>query len=861
MKSPLHLRSSAPLLKMGLRHALRRPLQSALLVMGVALGVAVIVAIDLANGSASRAFEIATDSVAGRATHQIVGGPTGLDEDIYRRLRVDLDMRQSAPVVEEYVTVLDLDERPLRLLGVDPFAEAPFRSYLISDGRVPIAGLTQFLAESNTVVISEDLASQYGIQTGDNLELRIGSSRQTVRVVGLLRPTDSVSRRALQGLLLTDISTAQEVLDRPGRLSHIDLITETDTPAEQETLELIEAMLPAGAAVIRAKARGDIVQQMIRAFELNLTALSLLALLVGMLLIYNTLSFSVIQRRPVLGTLRSLGVTRPQIFRLILTEAAALGVMGAALGLGLGVVLGRGAVRLITQTINDLYFVLSVQTVDVAPLTLAKGAVVGVGAALFAAGLPALEATAVPPASVLRRSDIESKARRAIPYTFAAGLALCAAATGLLWIPTRNLAVSFTALFGMIIGFALLTPAVTVVIMQGARPVMVGLAGVLGRMAPRDITRALSRTSVAIAALMVAVSVIIGVSIMIGSFRQTVADWLQTSLQADVYISPLSVAGGRIGAPMEPAIKAELASLDGVEAVEAIHDVTADAVGIGPINVVAVTGERAEERRRFAQTTLPASQIWPAMENGAVVVSEPFAYHNRLSAGNELRLRTDQGERVFPIVGVYYNYSSDRGTVLMSLDIYRQYWDDDKISSVGLYLAPGYDADAMVEKLQARFAGWQELVIQSNRDLRQSALEIFDRTFAITMALRLVATIVAFIGVLSALMALQLERARELGVLRATGMTRRQLWALTLLETGLMGITAGLLAIPTGFVLALVLIYVINLRSFGWTIQMVLQPGYFGQAMLVAVAAALLAGVYPALRASRIVPARALREE
>lgn len=852
---------SPSLLKLVLRHTLRRPLQSILFVLGMALGVAVIVAIDLANGSAGRAFELATETVAGRATHQIVGGPTGLDEDAYRRLRVDLDMRLSAPVVEEYVTALDLDQRPLRLMGVDPFAEPPFRSYLANRDGVPINALTQLLVEPNTAFLSEDLASRYAISVGDPLTLRVGANRRTVQVVGLLRPTDSVSRRALQNLLLMDISTAQEILGRVGRLSHIDLILDADTPAGQSTLARIEEVLPAGARVVRAEARSETVQQMTRAFELNLSALSMLALLVGMFLIYNTVSFSVVQRRPVLGTLRSLGVTRAQIFSLILIEAAALGVIGTTLGLGLGAVLGRGAVRLITQTINDFYFVISVQTVDLAPLTLAKGAVTGVGAALFAAVLPALEATAVPPVNVLQRSEIESKARRATPVTFAAGLMLCAIATGLLWLPTHRLVVSFAALFGLIIGFALLTPAFTILLMRAMRPVTTRLAGVLGQMAPRDITRSLSRTSVAIAALMVAVSVIIGVSIMIGSFRQTVADWLQTSLQADVYISPPSVAANRIGAPMDPAIMTELASLEGVQTVEAVHDVIADAIGIGPVNLVAVTGEHFEQRRRFAQVTLPIRQIWPAMENGAIIVSETFAYHNKVSAGDELRLLTDHGARVFPVVGVYYNYSSERGLVLMSLDVYRRHWDDDKISSVGLYLAPGYDPQAVVERLQARFAGRQELVIQSNRDLRQSALEVFDRTFAITMALRLLATVVAFIGVLSALMALQLERARELGVLRATGMTRRQLWGLTLLETGLMGTTAGLLAIPTGLLLALVLIHVINRRSFGWTIQMVLQPDYFAQAMLVAVVAALLAGLYPALRAGRMVPARVLREE
>lgn len=849
------------LLKVGLRHALRRPLQSALFILGVALGVAVIVAIDLANGSASRAFELATDTVAGRATHQIVGGPTGLDEGLYRRLRVELDVRPSAPIVEEYVTVLELDQRPLRLMGVDPFAEPPFRSYLATQEGVPVGQLTRFLVEPNTVLLSEDLARRYRVTVGDRLTLRVGPERKTVQVVGLLRPTDNLSRRALEGLLLTDIATAQEILDRRGRLSHIDLILDPDTPAGQATLARIEEILPAGVRVVRAAARSATVQQMARAFELNLSALSLLALLVGMFLIYNTVSFSVVQRRPVLGTLCALGVTRRQLFGLILSEAATLGIGGAALGLGLGIVLGRGAVRLITQTINDFYFVLSVQAIDIAPVTLAKGALIGVGAALFAATPPALEATAVPPVSVLQRSHIEFQARRLVPFTFAAGLILCAVSSGLLWVSNRNLGLNFTALFGLIIGFALLTPAVTIVLMRGVRPVTGRLAGVLGRMAPRDITRALSRTSVAIAALMVAVSVIVGVSIMIGSFRQTVADWLQTSLQADVYISPPSVAANRIGAPMDPAIKTELEGLEGVAAVEAIHDVVVEAVDIGPVNLVAVTGQREERRRRFAQLSVPIDELWPAMQNGAVIVSEPFAYHNQVSAGDELRLLTDHGEQVFPIVGVYYNYSSDRGIVVMSLDVYRRHWDDNRISSVGVYLAPGYRAAAMVERLQAHFAGRQELVIQSNRDLRESALEVFDRTFAITMALRLLATVVAFIGVLSALMSLQLERIRELGVLRATGMTRRQLWGLTLLETGLMGVAAGLFAMPAGFVLALVLIYVINRRSFGWTIQMGLQPSYFVQALLVALAAALLAGVYPALRAGRTLPAQALREE
>ena len=193
--------------------------------------------------------------------------------------------------------------------------------------------------------------------------------------------------------------------------------------------------------------------------------------------------------------------------------------------------------------------------------------------------------------------------------------------------------------------------------------------------------------------------------------------------------------------------------------------------------------------------------------------------------------------------------------------VYRQWWDDDAISAVALFVEPGRDVDEMVAELRAAFGQRAELLITSNRGTRQNALEVFDRTFAITIALQFLAALVAFIGILSTLMSLQLERVREIGVLRATGMTQRQLWRLSLLETGLIGTSAGLLAMPTGFLLSLILIYIINLRSFGWTLEMRLDPMEFAQAFLVALGAALAAGIYPAWRMGRIPPAEAVRAE
>lgn len=249
------------------------------------------------------------------------------------------------------------------------------------------------------------------------------------------------------------------------------------------------------------------------------------------------------------------------------------------------------------------------------------------------------------------------------------------------------------------------------------------------------------------------------------------------------------------------------------------------------------------------------------MMQGAVIVSEPFAYRHSLPArGATVSLQTDHGPHTFPVAAVYYDYSSDQGTILMPLAVYHQYWNDRGISGIAVYVASGADVQQVADALRTTLRG-TALQVQVNRELRQQALNVFDRMFAITNALRILAVVVAFTGVLSALMALQIERARELATLLALGLTDLQLWWLTLLETGLMGLTAGLLSLPTGFVLALVLIYVINLRSFGWTIQLTLDPWVFVQAVVARVTAAVLAALYPMRRLLQLPVAEALRQE
>ncbi|MCB9451024.1 MAG: FtsX-like permease family protein [Anaerolineaceae bacterium] len=824
-----------------------------------------VIAIDVANSSASRAFSLSTESITGKATHQIIGGPLGLPTDLYRQLRQALDLREVAPVVEATVRAASLGEQPLHLLGVDSFAEPPFRSYLttvtvLGENQGAFDALNAFIAEPDTVLISRTLAARFGIQPGDVVTLRAGERLAEVRIVGLLQPDDPVSEQALDNLMLTDIATAQEVVGNPGTISRIDLIL----PPDYDTSR-IENLLPPGALLTTPQAENGALAQMTDAFELNLQALSLLALVVGVFLIYNTVTFSVVQRRPVIGILRSLGTTQEQIFALVLGEALLLGIIGTIFGLALGVIFGRGAVGLVSQTISDLYFTVNVQGVTVLPGTLVKGALVGLAASVFAAVIPAFDATRTPPAGVLRRSEVEQKARQLLPVMTAVGLGMNLVGGLLLTIPNAGLIVSFIALFCIVVGGALFTPLALVGMMRLVTPLTERVFGVLGRMAPRAVVRSLSRTSIAVAALTVAISVIVGVSVMIGSFRSTVSDWLQTTLGADVYISPPQLTSNTARADVDPALAQLVAAVPGVDQVATIRSVQVtapDYPDLPPVNLAVPNMDISTHQRRFAWLHAPDGDYWTAMVGGAVVVSEPFAFRRSITEeNNTLTLLTDQGAHTFTVAGVFYDYSTDQGTVLMADSVYRTFYDDPYITSLGLFLKPGVSPESVVDTLQTATLVGYDLQVQSYATLRNGVFAVFDRAFSITVALQVLATVVAFIGILSALLALQLEHTRQYGVMRAVGMIPGQLWRFTLIQTGLMGVTAGLLALPIGFVMSLVLIYVINVRSFGWTMALALGPSEFASAFLVAVVAALVAGVYPAWRLGRLVTAEALRSE
>ncbi len=837
-----------------LRYLLRHPWQLALAVLGIALGVAVVVAVDLANAGARRSFELSTELVTGRATHQITGISSGVPNQVYRWLRVELGVRSSAPVVQATVVAASDPGQALTLLGLDPFAETSYRQGLLGQPDWSV-DLGQLLTKAGTVVIPASLARTRNLQPGDEWNLLAGPGAYRARVLAIL--DDAGVARSARGLVLTDIATAQSALESPGTLTRIDLtLHEAD---DAELIRQLRAELPAGLQLERSAARNEAVAELAAAFQLNLTAMSLLALLVGMFLIYNTMTFSVVQRRDLLGRLRALGVTRGQVFSLVLSEALVLGAIGTGLGLLLGAWLGHWLLGLVARTVDDLYYTLTVTEFVLAPSSLVKATALGVVATLVTAALPAAEAANTPAGSVLQRSDLERRVRRRLPWLAGTGSAAILVGLVVLEVLERGLVVGFGGLFLIILGCALLAPLSLVALAGMASAVGRRVLGVTGSMAGRDIVRHLSRTGVAVAALMVALSATVGVGVMVDSFRASVALWLGQLLNADLYVVPSSIVTGDQSVVLRPEVVATLRGLPGLTGLS-LYRRNETRVNGHPVQLVAAD-LAPQARAGYRLAAGDSTDAWRAFgESAAVLISEPLAYRHQLALGDTVTLATADGPAELTVAGVFYDYGSEHGRILMRRSLYSELWDDPAVSSAGLYLENGDLADAAT-RIEAEAGPYQSVSVSLSRDLRSRSLEVFDRTFTITGVLRLLAVGIAFVGVLSALMAMLLERSREFGVLRAQGMTSAELGRLLALETGFLGLAAGALAIPTGLVLAAVLVFGINRRAFGWTMQFQVDPAILAQALGLGLMAALLAGLYPAWRLSRIRPAEALRTD
>ena len=716
-----------------------------------------------------------------------------------------------------------------------------------------MAVAARWFTEPGTAVMAASTATRLGIANDAKFSIFVGGREHTATLLGRIAGTMS----GYETLILTDIAQAQEWLGLVGKLSRIDVRVPPGVDGER-ALEHLRASLPSGVAIHPAQRRTRQSLDMTAAFTTNLQAMSLLALLVGVFLIFSAISFAVVQRRRTIGVLRALGATRARVLAMILTEATALGIAGAGVGLLLGIAIGRELVALVSRTINDLYFVVAVNEVVIPSLAIVKALGAGLGVALFAAAVPALEVANSAPQLGLRRSVIEQRAAHASRWLLLSGAVLGVTAMAIVYFSERSLLAGFVALFLLLLTVAAITPAMLRALARTAANVA-GRFSPVARLALGDVAASLSRTGVAISALGLAIAAMIGVSVMVESFRESLRAYLERTIRADLYLSAPGPGFGRPERWLDPQVVGAVLAIPGI----ADHSESRRVVVDSPRGPVPIDALRLA---RQSQSSIPLisgnpAKVWPQFERGAIVVSEPLAWHMQIGTGGRLTLQTGSGPREFAVAGVYREYGNDRGNVLMSRATYRELWRDDAITAMGLYLAPGTDLSAVTNAIRAASRGRQSLAVTSNANVRAISMRIFERTFVITRVLYWLTAGVSAIGLVSALLAWELERSRELAIVRALGLTPRGTAVVIGAQTGFMGLVAWIAAIPAGLLTAVLLITVINRRAFGWLIDLHVTGTQLANAFAVAMIAALAAGVYPAWRAARAPLASDIREE
>lgn len=832
-----------------LRTATRHPVLLFLNIASIAMGVAVFMAIQIANRSAAQSFRAGIEMVAGRANLEIRGS---IDERILPVVSALPGVLAAAPVVESLVTLPGHPGEYLRIVGLDPFSGRELRTFDLLGADRGALDFERWLREPDAIAVSAEFSERLLPKLGNPLRVQANGRISELRAAFVINPEDAGSA-ADPRLVAMDIGWAQELTGTAGRVSAIQLLVGNDQLVA--VADAVRKLVPADVIVAPPARRGDQVESMLGAFQLNLTALSLVSVLVGAFLIYNTISASVIRRQAEIGILRAIGASRAEIRLLFLGEGALAGLIGTLGGMALALPLASVLSAPVAQTVSSLYIALSIDRLYLAPRQFLEALIVGMGAALAASWLPASEAADADPAKVLRPGSAMDRFA-AIPLKWlgfgAAGL-LIAAACGWGALEWRIAPLGFASAFFVMAGFSLLVP-VTV------RMASAGFACFPGkvRMAARNLSRSVHRNSVTIAALAAAIAMTVSISVMVHSFRSSVDRWIGATLVADLFIGSAANEVASSGAVLPAATLTWLSQNSQVKRISTFVEVPL--IFSGERTAMAVVSGSTQAETQFVGGDA-AGQFADFLKPDHVLVSEPFANRFDVRRGDRIPLLTAAGEIEFTVAGVYQDYARNGGVVLIDRGNALRHWPDFGVQSVALTLVQGVDPEAIAAEFRSEFGRDGLYSIYSNAALRGRIFEIFDQTFAVTLVLRSISVVVAAVGVMLALIILTAERSREIGIMRAVGASRSQIVGLFLQEAGMIGAVASVVGVVSGACLAMVLTWVVNKAYFGWTIDLAFPWGVLAATPLWIVPVAVLAAILPALRAARIAPAAALRTE
>ena len=862
--------------RLGRSHVAGHPLRTVLTLVGVGLGVAAPVGLQSANRAVLGSFQQAVLEVAGAARLEVVADTGGFAEDIVTPLRRIPELLSAVPILQEGLrhpssgiafSVIALD-----LLELEESKPVHVRDDRLDRPDSP--SLRWF--ESDSLFLGRGLAGRLGVQAGRELDLMAGIEPRRLVVAGILEGTAGGSS-AWDDLAVMDIAAAQELFGRVGQVDRIELVVGAQHSLESVQRK-VEVLLPPSLNARRPAQRGEQVDAMIQAFRLNLLMLSLVGLLVGGFLIYNALSFSVAQHRREIGILRAIGMTEPALAGLFLVEGALFGIVGGLLGSALGLALADRLVLLVGRTVTDLYIDVSTRTnlaLDAVPLFM-RGLLLGIGFSLLGALGPSIEAARTHVVEALSAGGYDSAQPVRIIRHIWGGLALLSASAVLSAVPpVGTIPVGgYLSVLLLLIGFSVCAPVL--IRSCGGRAMFGGLdrwrthtGAVLPFLAVQAAGRSPGRNGVTVSALMIGLAIMVGVALMIQSFRKTVEIWIDQTVMADLIVAPggWPYAGheGSRDVLIPGAWADRIAQIPGVDAVDTYRDLRIN-LGGRPRSVVARDLALHAERSRYLFTHGESDAILrQAIARRGVVISEVLATALRLRSGDDIVLATPSGEQAFPVTGVFYDYATDGGKIVMDRALFVELWGEGGATVVPVYLEPGADPDRVKHLMEEQFLAFSDsypiFTIIKNAELRKEILAIFDRTFSLTYVLEVIAVMVGVLGIVNTLLTAVLERQREFATLRAMGASEGQVTSLVLWEALYLGAIGAVLGVLSGLCLALLLVRVINKQSFGWTVQLTVSFSVLAQALALALGAALVAGYWPARWVSRQTPAEGLRYE
>jgi putative ABC transport system permease protein len=859
--------NSAILFRYILRHLGQNAIRTGLTVLGITLGVAILLAIHLANQSVLAQFRASIDTVTGKA-NLVVRSQSVPDfpESVLPAIRwVWLTGGTFSPVLEQTGTIPGPDGQSgevVQLVGLNFLSQNNVETHWIDLQKAPQDPLA--ILQPRAAFVGAELARTLGLSQapiGTRFLLLINDRQESLTLAGIL--SDKGLGGAYSGnLVVMDLDGLQQLVGQPETISRIDLVV-PEPLVEPIRQKLVGDLSPALTAE-RPAQRGQQVENMIRSFQYNLTALSFIALLVGMFLIYNTMSISVLRRRQEIGTLRAIGASKAQVFGLFGLEVGVLGLVGTLAGIGLGIGLAQAALSSVSQTVEALYVTQTVQQITIDPLSLLIVGLLGVGLTLLAALPPLMEAASVPPAEATRRRSEETRLESRAPWLAAAGLVLWAIA---LW-AARQPAVGGLPLYGYlaallaVLGGALVMPILLRGLLAGLAPLVRHLLGLEGHLARLMVQGALGRSAVAVASLMVGIAMMISLAVMIGSFRNTVITWVNQTFKADLLVKPAARLTSKVTSQLSPQVVATIAQTPGVAAVDRFYEapITIQGqltnLGVGDLEVLTERGNL-----QFVDNVSSKTVYQRLQQLGGVMVTENFALKTGLDRGDQLTIPTPSGPVTLTIEGVYYDYASEQGYVILPRPLYRRYFKNDPVTDLAVYLDPGTDAEVVRREILQRVGPGRQLILSTQQEIKQEVLRIFDNTFSITYALHFIAIAVAILGVMNTLFAMVLESRREFGILRYVGASQPQIKRIVLYQAGLLGLFGNLTGLGMGLILSLLLIHVINKQSFGWTVQFSLEPLFLLQSFVIVMVTALLSGAIPARLAAQLPAPEVIREE